>query len=237
MLAAADHQAGSESRRALEELARAYWFPLYAFVRRQGESAPAAEDMVQEFFARLLEKRYLAQIDRSKGTFRSFLLAAMKHFISNERGRGRAKKRGGGQTLISLDGLAAEARYAVEPADDMTPERVFERRWALTVLDMVLSRLSAEYAQAGKAGLYQAIQPCLSQGAGAIDYGQVSRELGMSARRRPPRRVMGYFGSNGSMRFHCSSVSSIFLLAMSDSFRQPDNHKAQQGASLYFQRF
>lgn len=180
VLAAADDRAGTESRRALEELIQAYWFPLYAFVRRQGEAPDAAEDVVQEFFARLLEKKYLAQVDRSKGKFRSFLLAAVKHFLSKERDKLRAQKRGGGRVVIALDALNAEARYAIEPADDMTPERLFERQWALTVLDQVLGRLRTEYAEGGKARLYEAIEPCLTQGARAVDYGLVSRELGMT---------------------------------------------------------
>lgn len=184
MLAAAGRAGGdaagdTHTRRALEDLIQAYWFPLYAFVRRQGESPAAAEDAVQEFFTRLLEKKYLAQVDRSKGKFRSFLLAAVKHFLSNERARVRAQKRGGGQTVVALDALDAEARYAVEPADDMTPERLFDRRWALAVLDLVIACLSAEYAQGPKAELYRAIEPCLTRGAKAVDYAKASRELQM----------------------------------------------------------
>jgi len=135
---------------------------------------------VQAFFVRLLEKKYLAQVDRSKGKFRSFLLAAVKHFLSKERAKLRAQKRGGGRVVIALDGLSAEARYAVEPADDMTPERLFDRRWALAVLELVLGRLSDEYAKGGRAKLYEAIEPCLTQGAHAVDYRQVSRELGVA---------------------------------------------------------
>lgn len=189
VLAAADDQGGTQSRRALEELIQAYWFPLYAFVRRQGAlgiSSATAEDMVQEFFARLLEKKYLAQVDRSKGKFRSFLLVAVKHFLSKERAKDRAQKRGGGRTVIAMDGLEAAARYAVEPVDNMTPERLFERQWALAVLAQVLGRLKDEYAQPGKARLYEAIEPCLTRGAGAIDYSQVSRELRMT---KGPLRV------------------------------------------------
>jgi RNA polymerase sigma factor (sigma-70 family) len=180
VLVAADHQAGTASRRALEELIRAYWFPLYAFVRRQGNNFQQAEDVVQEFFTRLLEKEYLAQVDRSKGKFRSFLLAAVKHFLSKERDRLRAQKRGGRCAVIALDALDAEARYAVEPADDMTPDRLFERQWALAVLDQVIQRLSNEYAAGGKSGLYAAIEPCLTSGAQAVNYDLVSRELGMT---------------------------------------------------------
>lgn len=180
VLAAADRQAGTASRRALEDLIRAYWFPLYAFVRRQGEPAAAAEDLVQEFFARLLEKDSLAQVDRAKGKFRSFLLASMKHFLSNQRDRARAQKRGGGRTVVALDALDMETRYAIEPADTMTPERLFERQWALAVLDQVLKRLQAEFAGGDKTKLYEAIEPCLTQGARAVDYDAVARERGMT---------------------------------------------------------
>ena len=167
-------------RRALEELIRAYWFPLYAFVRRQGESPHAAEDVVQAFFACLLEKDYLGDVGRSKGRFRSFLLAAIRHFLSKQRHKARAKKRGGGRKVIPLDGLDAEARYAIEPADGVTPERLFERQWALAVLGLVLDRLRGEYAQAGKAALYAALEPCLTAGTGRIDYGRASRDLKMT---------------------------------------------------------
>jgi len=180
VLAAADHQAGAASRRALEELIRAYWFPLYAFIRRQGNGPQQAEDLTQGFFAHLLEKEGLTTVDRSKGKFRSFLLAAMKNFLSKERARDRALKRGGGRAVIALDALDAEARYAIEPADEMTPERLFDRQWALAVLGQVLARLSAEYAQSGKARLCEAIEPCLTSGAGAINYAQVSREMRMT---------------------------------------------------------
>jgi len=182
LAAGGDHDA-TDTRRALEELIQAYWFPLYAFVRRQGtlgETPAAAEDVVQEFFARMLEKKYLAQVDRSKGKFRSFLLAAVKHFLSKERDKLRTQKRGGRQAVIALDALDAEARYAIEPADGMTPDRIFERQWALAVLAQVLGRLRMEHAQAGKTRLYEAIEPCLTQGAQAVNYGQVSRELGMT---------------------------------------------------------
>jgi len=180
VLAAGGDCAATDTRRALEELIQAYWFPLYAFVRRQGESPVAAEDLVQEFFARLLEKKSLSQVDPSKGKFRSFLLASVKHFLSKERAKSRAKKRGGGRPMLVIDASGAEARYAVEPADEMTPERLFDRRWALAVLDQVLDRLSREYAEGGKSELYAALEPCLTCGSGAVNYAQVARELKMA---------------------------------------------------------
>lgn len=178
MLAAADTNPDTHSRRALEDLLSAYWFPLYAFARRQGETPEQAEDMVQAFFARLLEKKYLAQVDPARGKFRSFMLAALKHFMANERAKMCAQKRGGGQTIISIDGASAEARYAVEPVHDMTPEKLFDRRWALTVLDEVLKRLAEDYAANGKADLYAAISPCLTHG--QIDNAAIAAKLGMT---------------------------------------------------------
>ena len=140
VLAAADAE-DTHGREALAKLCQVYWYPLYAFVRRQGHSPHDAQDLTQEFFTRLLEKDYLGDVDRSKGKFRSFLLAALKHFLSKEWARAKTLKRGGGHTLVPLDALSAEDRYRREPEDNATPERLFERRWALTLLDQVLTRL------------------------------------------------------------------------------------------------
>src|ERR1035438_5489491 len=135
---------------ALEKLCRTYWYPLYVYVRRQGEDDETAKDLTQGFFARLLEKNYLAQVQREKGKFRSFLLASLKHFLADERDKARAQKRGGGQPIISLDDTTAEDRYRLEPVDAMDAEKLYERRWALTVLEQARQRLKAEYDQAGK---------------------------------------------------------------------------------------
>jgi len=173
----------SATRRALEELIQTYWFPLYAYVRRQGFPATTpsvAEDLVQGFLTRLLEKKDLAQVDRSKGKFRSFLLAAMKHFLANEHDKARAAKRGGGRPVIALDAAAAELRYAVEPADNMTAERLFDRRWALAVLDEVLARLRRQYEAAGKARLFEAVKDCLTAERGHVPYAQRAAALGMT---------------------------------------------------------
>ena len=136
---------------ALENLCRKYWYPLYAYVRREGFSSHDAQDLTQSFFARFLEKNYLAQVDPARGRFRSFLLASLKHFLANEWDRLRAQKRGGGAQIISLDEQSAEARYLLEPRDETNAERIFERRWALTILEEVLARLERECADAGKA--------------------------------------------------------------------------------------
>src|SRR6266516_3245587 len=137
VVTAAD-SAAPGTHEALEQLCRTYWPPIYAFVRRQGHSSHDAQDLTQEFFARLLEKNSLASVDRSKGRFRSFLLASLKHFLANEWDKARAQKRGGGQILIPIDASVAETSYGVDPADCVTAEKIFDRRWALTLLDHVL---------------------------------------------------------------------------------------------------
>lgn len=178
VLAVGNWRAGTDARRAMSELAQLYWFPLYAYLRRRGSSPSEAEDLVQGFFARLLEKDALAAVDRSKGKFRSFLLAALKNFLANEWDKRRAAKRGGGE-ILSLDGLEAEARYAAEPADTMTPERVFERRWALAVLDQVLSRLREDYVARGEGAVFAALEHLLVGGGGS-GYGRIAEQLGMT---------------------------------------------------------
>jgi RNA polymerase sigma factor (sigma-70 family) len=166
-----------EASRALATLCESYWFPVYAFVRRAGHSAQDAQDLTQEFFVRLLDKQFLAAADRKKGRFRTYLLTAVKHFLANEYDRTRAKKRGGGQTILSLEGL--EARYCQEPADRLTPERIFERQWALALLDQVLARLQAEMAADGKAALFDAIKGHLTGGE-SVSYATTAASLGMT---------------------------------------------------------
>ena len=138
---------------------------------------PAAD----EFFARLLEKKWLAAVDRDKGKFRSFLLASVKNFLANEWDKSVSLKRGGGRPLIALDALGAEARYALEPADDLTPERLFERRWALAVLDQVLARLEAEYGERRSAKTFAALKGSLAGSTDAPAYAALARQLGMTA--------------------------------------------------------
>jgi RNA polymerase sigma-70 factor (ECF subfamily) len=165
---------------ALERLCRAYWYPLYVFVRRQGEGEESAKDLTQGFFARLLEKRYLAQVQREKGKFRCFLLTSLKHFLSDERDKARALKRGGGQTLVSLDDSTGEERYRLEPADAMDAEKLFERRWALTLLEQARARVREEYLESGKATLYDRLKPFESGDQNASSYAQVAAELGLT---------------------------------------------------------
>lgn len=167
----------AKARKALERLCAVYWYPLYAFVRRQGHAAHDAQDLTQEFFARLLEKNWLDDVDREKGKFRAFLLAAMKHFLANEWDRARAQKRGGGIALISIDDANADQRYQREPAEQITAEQLFDRRWALTLLDQVLDRLRQEMAGAGKGAQFDALKFCLT-GESATAYGELARQLG-----------------------------------------------------------
>lgn len=168
-----------EAGRALACLCENYWFPLYAFVRRAGYSAEDAQDLTQEFFARLLDRRFLAKVDRRKGKFRSFLLATLKHFLADERDRAHAEKRGGTRAVISFDSLDAEARYRLEPASELTPEKLFEKQWALSLLEHVLTRLRAELAEHGKTSLFDALKDTLA-GTRSVPYAEIGRRLGMS---------------------------------------------------------
>ena len=151
LVLAAGDDASAPGREALDELCRAYWFPLYAYIRRRGHDAHAAEDLTQGFFARLLERNDLARLTREGGKFRSFLLTALNHFLANEYERNQALKRGGGQTPLSLDDEDAEARYLREPAHVESPDRLYERQWAVALMESALDRLAEEQAAAGRA--------------------------------------------------------------------------------------
>ena len=176
-------QAGTDSpqaHQALETLCRNYWYPLYAYVRRQGHSAHDAQDLTQAFFARLLEKNYLADVQREKGRFRSFLLASLKHFLANEWDREQALKRGGGKRLIALDEDSAESRYKLEPKDDLSADKIYERRWALTLLDQVLAKLRGEFEKDGKLEQFETLKQYLSAGRTSVSYAQAADKLGMN---------------------------------------------------------
>ncbi len=177
VLAAGRHDT-ARAETALAQLCQTYWYPLYAYVRRRGRSPHDAQDLTQEFFARLLEHNWLARADQAKGRFRTFLLTAMERFLANEWDKVRALKRGGGSQLLSLD--AAEALYGAEPADARSPEQVFERRWALTLLDAVLQRLEADYRAQGKGELFAMLKPCLVGEREALPYQQLARQLGLT---------------------------------------------------------
>jgi RNA polymerase sigma-70 factor (ECF subfamily) len=172
-------QTGSpQAEAALAKLCQTYWYPLYVFVRRQGHSPEDAEDLVQGFFARVLEKDYLKGADPAKGKFRSFLLMMLKRYMANEWDRANRQKRGSGQTIISLDADTTELRYQTELADEMTPERAFERQWALTLLQQVLEGLETEYRGAGRAQLFEALKALLSGGKADCSYAEIGQRLG-----------------------------------------------------------
>ena len=171
---------GSDSTQAhdaLERLCKTYWFPIYAFVRRQGHTPHDAQDLTQGFFTRLLERNYLADADRSKGRFRSFLLGALKHFLANEWDKAQAQKRGGGQTLIPIDVATAETASGFEPADNLTADKVFERRWALTLLDQVLRRLRHEYVSDGKEEMFNQLKQTLTEASRSVPYAEIAVRL------------------------------------------------------------
>jgi RNA polymerase sigma-70 factor (ECF subfamily) len=179
LVAAAGRGDSPEAREALATLCRAYWYPLYAYARRRLTSADDAQDQTQEFFARLLEKDYLQAADPRRGKFRSFLLTAFKHFLAREHQRAAAQKRGGGRRPLPLDFQDGERRYRHEPADPTTPEAVFERRWALTLLEQTLARLRQEFAAAGKEPLFQALKGSLADDGTSQPYARIGQDLGL----------------------------------------------------------
>ncbi len=168
------------AERALARLCESYWFPLYAFVRRRGHGAEEARDLTQAYFLKLLEKDYLGDVDRGAGRFRSFLLVSMKHFLANEWKAGRAAKRGGGKSPVSLDMDGAEDRFLAEPCESETPESVFERRWARVVLQRTTEALRREFESAGKRERFERLAPLLTGGSVDGSYAQIARELGQS---------------------------------------------------------
>src|SRR6516165_2558126 len=167
-----------EAQSALAALCQIYWYPLYAYVRRSGHPADEARDLTQEFFARLLEKHYLRVADPERGRFRSFVLTAFKRFLSKERQRARALKRGGGRRMLSLDFEQGESRFRLEPTTDVTPETLYERRWALTLLDRVMARLRVEFEGAGKRDDFDRLKVFLTGEAAAPSHREVAAELG-----------------------------------------------------------
>src|SRR5213594_329226 len=168
------------ARQALERLCQTYWFPLYAYVRRRGYSPEDAQDLTQEFFARLLEGNRVQSADQQKGRFRSFLLAGMNNFLADEWDKSRAQKRGGGMRIVPLQFDTAETRYGCEPVDNVTPEASFERRWALTLLEDVLSRLRAEHERDGSSELFAALNPCLVGDRTSQPYLELAQRMGMT---------------------------------------------------------
>ena len=167
---------------AMEQLCRAYWYPLYAHVRRRGHDYHSAEDLTQEFFARLLDQQWLNSVAPQKGRFRSFLLAALDHFLANEWRRGQTLKRGGGQLIVSLEETrSGEERFALEPASEGVSERAFDKLWATTVLDQAMTRLQQEFLERGKSAHFEDWKVFLSREATTPDCQASGQRLGMSA--------------------------------------------------------
>jgi RNA polymerase sigma-70 factor (ECF subfamily) len=176
----AGHSDTPRARVALETLCQTYWYPLYAYVRRRGHSPEEAQDLTQEFFARLLARNWVGSADPEKGRFRTFLLTAMKHFLADEWDRLRAQKRGGGQRVLPLEVESAETRFQSEPPDPLTPEMIYERRWAQTLLETVFEQLRQAYEAEGKAALFAELKGSLVQARAAVPYGELANRLHLS---------------------------------------------------------
>ena len=170
-----------QSRAALEQLCAAYWKPLYAYLRREGHDMETAADLIQSLFADLLEKGDFARADRERGRFRSYLLGCLKHRVSHHREHERALKRGGGTRGISIDQVDGERYYGMEPIDDKTPDRVFDRRCALTTLDRALERLGQEYERNGQTMVFDVLKDYLSGDSGVVPYEEAAARLGKNA--------------------------------------------------------
>jgi RNA polymerase sigma-70 factor (ECF subfamily) len=180
VVVAAAHSSAPGARDALEKLCATYWYPLYAYVRRRGYRPHDAEDLTQAFFEWLLQSDHLDVADPQRGRFRSFLLVRLKHFLSDEWKRSRAQKRGGGRTPISLDAQSAEARYAIEPVTELTAEQVFERRWALAMLEQTVARLREEYVTAGRTELFDELKHFPPGEKGDRPYAEAATRLGLT---------------------------------------------------------
>ena len=179
VLAARD-TASPGANAALAELCRIYWYPLYAFVRRQGHGLHDAQDLTQAFFARLLEKNYVAQADRERGRFRTYLLAALNHFLADEWDKARRLKRGGGWQMVSFDAATAEERYRLEPIDQLDAAKLYERRWVTTLFDQVLARLEQEFRNSGKGRLFEGLRSSLLAEDSRSTYAQLGAQLGLT---------------------------------------------------------
>jgi RNA polymerase sigma factor (sigma-70 family) len=179
VLLAGESQA-PQAEAALDTLCRTYWYPLYAYVRRRGHSPEDAQDLTQEFFARLFEKKYLKLATQERGKFRSFLLKSLQHFLVNEWVRGQAQKRGGGQKLLSLDEETVERLYLQEPSDDVSAESLYDKRWAVALVDRAMSRLGVDYAAAGKREFFEKLKPLLLSEGSAEAYCELAGPLGIS---------------------------------------------------------
>ena len=178
LVLSAGRQSNRRSADALASLCEMYWYPVYACIRREGHDADAAGDLTQEFFARVLEKNYFGDADPARGRFRSFLFTAIRHFLSNERDRARALKRGGATPIVSLDVETAEGQYQFEKSDDLTPDKLFDARWAALLLDRALSRVRHAYATSGKSAIFDCLKSSLTGDDDALPHAESARLLG-----------------------------------------------------------
>jgi DNA-directed RNA polymerase specialized sigma24 family protein len=179
-IVAARRDGSASAAEALNRLCSTYWYPIYAYIRRRGHSDADAKDIAQGFFHHVLERNLLGSADRTKGKFRSFLLGSLNYFLANLREFEQAKKRGGGATVLSLDDDSGEERYALEPVDDLSPEKLFERRWALDLHEQAVGQLREDYHRQGKGPLFDRLRPFLSSQTDSGDYQVVARALNMS---------------------------------------------------------
>lgn len=180
VLAAGTDSPDESAGLALEELCRLYWYPLYAYIRHRGYTKEDAEDLTQAFFVRLLKKNYLRQISQEKGKFRSFLLIALKHFLANEWDRTNCQKRGGGAFALPMDWQAAENRYQIDPPDYLSPDKLYDRAWAMTMLERVVQQLEREIRDENKAEMFFTLKPLLMLEQTAIPYQQAAETLHLS---------------------------------------------------------
>lgn len=168
-----------QAAQAMETLCRAYWLPIYSYIRRAGQSPDDAQDLTQAFFARVIEKNYVHQADRERGRFRSFLLGALKHFLADDWDRQQARKRGGGCTWLSLDDAEAETRYQLEATGDLSPDRTYDRRWALALMEQAMRRLEEEYATWGRREVFRALRPLMAGGRDA-GFAQIATQIDLT---------------------------------------------------------
>jgi RNA polymerase sigma factor (sigma-70 family) len=171
---------GDEASQALDALFRTYWYPIYAYVRRLGHSPEDAQDVTQSFFAYVLEQGLIARAQPEAGRFRSFLLGSLRNFMANDFRRGQAQKRGGGAVVVSFDAHGAEERYALEPVETQNPQTLYQRAWAVAVLDEAVSQLEAEYQEEGKKDVFQALHQFLQGDRGSQTYAEIGASLGLS---------------------------------------------------------
>jgi DNA-directed RNA polymerase specialized sigma24 family protein len=216
-----------QAKAALEDLCGTYWYPLYVYIRRQVPTREDAEDLTQSFFSRLLERNYLTGLNSEKGKFRAFLLASLKHFLANEWDRAACQKRGGGETFLSLDWHDADTRYQITPADHLSPDKLYDRAWAVTLLERVVTRLRDEHARDGKAALFEQLKPFLMAGKGDIPYAQVAASAGLNegalrvAVHRLRRRYRELLQEEIAQTLSDPSHAAEEMRALLNAFREP----------------